>query len=344
MKKKVVALALAAVMALSAAGCSNGTLDGNATVIEMGDTKITADVANFFARYQQAQYETYYAGFMGEDMWSGEAEEGKTYEESVKEGVLDSLKTLCAVEAHKKDYEVELTEAEEAAIKEAAADFGDVNGLDEKEAISGDVKTVEKMLRLLTVQEKMRVAMTADVSTEVSDEEAAQKSMQYVYFPYTRTDENDKSVQLTDEEKKALKTEAEEFRAGAAEAADFAAFAGEKGYEASTVTFDGETTAPSQALVLAANALGEGETTTVVEDTAGLFVGKVTSLLDREATDKEKENIIAERKDKQFKDLTEKWMKDGDLKVKESTWKKISFVKQGVTVKNTSTEGTESEK
>ena len=38
-------------------------------------------------------------------------------------------------------------------------------------------KTVKKVLELLTLQKKMETAMTADVDTNVSDEEAAQKKM-----------------------------------------------------------------------------------------------------------------------------------------------------------------------
>lgn len=337
MKKRVVALALAASMTLAMAGCSS-ELDGSETVIKSGKTEITADVANFYARYQQAQYETYYAGFMGDDMWSGEAEEGKTYEENVKSSILDALKVLCVVDAHTGDYEVELTEDEEKAIKDSAADFAEANGLEEKEAISGDEETVEELLRLLTIQEKMRVAMTADVDTEVSDEEAAQKSMQYVYFSFTTTDEEGNSVQLTDEEKEALKTKAEEFKNGAAGAADFAAYAEEMGYEASTFTFDAESTGPSQTLIEAADALNEGEITEVVEDSSGLFVAKVTSLLDREATDTEKETIVSERKTERFDEICKEWIESGDVKVEEKVWNKISFEKQGVTIKDTTTE------
>lgn len=343
MKKRVIALALAAVMTLAMAGCSS-KLDGSATVVKSGDTEITADVANFYARFQQAQYETYYAGFMGEDMWSGEAEEGKTYEENVKSSILDSLKTLCVIDAHTKDYDVELTEDEQKAIKDTAADFAEANGLDEKEAVSGDEKTVEEVLRLLTIQEKMRVAMTADVDTEVSDEEAAQKSMQYVYFSFTEVDEDDNSKQLTDEEKEALKKEAQEFRSGAASAEDFMAYAEEKGYKPSTLTFDAETTAPSQLLVEAADALGEGEVTDVIEDTSGLFVAKVTSLLDREATDKEKTTIVSKRKTDRFGELCKEWIESGDVKVEKNVWDKISFKKQGVTVKDASTESKEADK
>lgn len=337
MKKKLVMFVVAASMlAVSMTGCAE--LDGSETVAEFGDTKITADMANFYARYQQAQYETYYASILGDDMWTNEVEEGKTYEETVKDDILTSLEIMYVLDAHKEEYDISLTKEETDAIEQAAEEFDAANAADDKEAISGDVETVKEFLELVTVQEKMYEAMTADVDTEVSDEEAAQKSMQYVYFSFTQTDDDGNSVELTDEEKEELKKTAEEFRSGAVDAEDFEAYATEAGYTATTLTFDSETTSPSQTLIEAADALGEGEVAEVVEDTAGYYVVKLTSLLDRDATDAEKEAIVNERKQEQYDSLCEEWQEEADIKVNESIWNKIDFVNQGVTIKETTTE------
>ena len=60
MKKRLFALALAGVLAAATlTGC--GSLKGDETVATVDDTKIDADLANFFARYTQATYETYYS-------------------------------------------------------------------------------------------------------------------------------------------------------------------------------------------------------------------------------------------------------------------------------------------
>ena len=334
MKKRLVALVMAAAMAaVSVMGC--GKLDGSEVVAEVGDAKITADVANFYARYQQARYETYYSSFMGDDMWSGEASEGKTYEESVKESIMETLETLYILEAHAKDYEVAITEEEQTKIDKAVQNFSDGNVLEDKEAVSGESKTVKRVLELLTIEQKMWDAMTADVNTEVADEEAAQKSMQYVQFSFTTTGEDGNAVALSDEEKAALKQTAEEFQQGAVSAEDFAAYAEQAGFEASTATFDSTSTSPSQLLVAAADALGEGEVTGVIEDTTGYYVAKVTSLLDREATDTKKESIVSERKQNAYKELCDEWKEAVDIKVHENVWEKIDFVKQGVTIKDT---------
>ena len=56
MKKRALILALAGIMAASLTGC--GSLKDDAVVVKAGDEEITAGVANFYARYAQAQYET----------------------------------------------------------------------------------------------------------------------------------------------------------------------------------------------------------------------------------------------------------------------------------------------
>ena len=97
MKKRALILALAGIMAASLTGC--GSLKDDAVVVKAGDEEITAGVANFYARYTQAQYETYFASYFGgDDMWTKNASDGKTYEESIKETLLDDLKNMALLE------------------------------------------------------------------------------------------------------------------------------------------------------------------------------------------------------------------------------------------------------
>lgn len=332
MKKRAVILLLAGVLAAgSLTGC--GGLEDSDVVATVNDTDITADVANFLARYTQAQYETYYAGYMGDDMWSGESEEGKTYEDTVKDSILESLENMYLMEEHMDEYDIFLSDEEKNSIKEAASQFDSENGLAEKEKVSGNTDTVERVLELLTIQKKVQDAVEAGADTEVSDEEAAQKSMQYVTFSFTTTDEEGNSVDLTDEEKEQLKATAESFAAGAAGAADFAAYATEQGQTSQDATFDAESaTLPTQ-LVEAADALGEGETTGVVEGDNGYYVARVTSLLDREATDAKKQEIVSERQQELMDETIAGWREDADIEVHERVWDKIEFTTLTVTMK-----------
>ena len=73
MKRKAMIFAITGILAVSVlTGC--GSIKDTDVVATVGDTEITADVANFYARYTQAQYETYYAAYLGDNMWEQEAE------------------------------------------------------------------------------------------------------------------------------------------------------------------------------------------------------------------------------------------------------------------------------
>ena len=124
-----------------------------------------------------------------------------------------------------------------------------------------------------------------------------------------------------------------QFLEGAKAAEDFAAYATEQGKEAQTATFDSESTSPAAELIAAADSLGVGGFTDVIETENGLYVAKVTSLLDRDATDAKKETIVNSRKSEKFNGVYDGWKKDTKIKVNKDVWAKVDFQDVGVTVK-----------
>ena len=132
-------------MAASLIGC--GSLKDDAVVVKAGDEEITAGVANFYARYTQAQYETYFASYLGgDDMWSRNASDGKTYEESIKKTLLDDLKNMALLEEHMKDYDVKLTNKAGESVSLPELMDMDINTAVE---FCKDMKTVSQKLNTL---------------------------------------------------------------------------------------------------------------------------------------------------------------------------------------------------
>ena len=262
-------------------------------------------------------------------MWESEASEGKTYEESVKDSVLQTLEDMVLLEQHMKEYEVSISEAEEQVIKDSAKAFDEVNALEDKEKVSGSETAVKRVLTLIAIQHKMQDAIQSGADTEVSDEEAAQKSLQYVEFSYTVEsaeedeekeddkdgDKKEESREMTDKEKKELQKKAEEFAKAAK---------GEE-LEVQKTTFDSKSVSPSEDLIKAADKLKEGETTDVIKTDDGCYVARVTSLLDREATDAKKDTIVSERKQELYTDTCKKWRDDAKITVNDEVWGKIGF-------------------
>ena len=270
--------------------------------------------------------------------WSQEQEEGVTLEESYKKDIMTTLQNFFILEDHMKEYEVSLSEEELAAIDAAADAFDKANADDVKEKVSADKETVKEVLRLMTIGEKMYQAIIATVDTEVSDEEAAQKKMQYMSFSTTKTAEDGTSSEMTEDEIAAVKTKADDFLTGAKANGNLEAYATETGAQSSALTFDAENTSLPEEVIKAADALEEGAFSEVIETESGYYVVQLTSLLDREATDTEKDNIVKERQSEKYTETLEGWTKDTEIKVFDKVVKKIDLQGLEVTQKKEETE------
>ena len=347
MKKRLAVVLLAAAVAAGAmAGCGKQTIEDSDVVATVGYTEIKGNVANFYARYQQAMYETYYGSMMGDNMWKTEVEKGKTYEETAKETIMQSLEELYLVNEHAEDYKVSLTDEEEQSIEDAADQFVKDNDEDVRDAISGDKDTVEEVMKLFTIQQKMQTEMLKDVDRNVSDEEAAQKAMQYVAFTYSdQKDSQSSDSDSTTDTKEEAKKKADTFFDAVKGGADFGQAAEDQDKSAIDLTFDSSTTSPNEELIQAAEKLEAGQVTDVIETDTGDYVGKVTSTFDQAATDSKKQEIISQRESEKYNEIVEDWKKDTKIKENKDVWKKIDFNGQGVAIKtedNSTDDGSDS--
>ena len=166
----------------------------------------------------------------------------------------------------------------------------------------------------------------------VSDEEAAQKKMEFVYFSYKKADEEGAAVDLTDEEKEALKKDADAFVQAVKGGADFAKEAEGMDLTVEEVTFDAESDVISAEAIMAADKLAEGEVSDAIDTTNGLYVMKVVSMFDREATDAKKDEIVAQRQSDAYVAACEKWMEEAEIEVNEDVWAKVDFKELTVSI------------
>ena len=107
----------------------------------------------------------------------------------------------------------------------------------------------------------------------------------------------------------------------------------DQGAESQEATFDAETQVPDADLIKAADTLKKNEVTDVIETDDGCYVARVTSLLDKDATESKKKEIVTERENALFAEVTEKWMDEAKTSVNKKAWKKIDFNDLGITMK-----------
>lgn len=328
--KQVTALVIAAVMSIGVlSGCSSKKVDADAVVAKMEDGEVRLGVANFMARYIQSSYDSYYISYFGEDYWSEDMSgDNTTMEESTKEQLIEQLETYYALAAHMDDYGVQITEDDTKAMEKAADQFIEANSKEAIEAMSANKKDIVEYLRLLTIQKRMQEAIEKDADTEVSDEEAAQRTYSYIEISTTgTTDENGETTAYTDEEISKLKTVAQGLVTGGAEA--FESNAEASGYTISTNSYGMDDTADDSGIpeevLTAANELKEGQMSGVIETESALYILRLDSEFDREATDEKKDEIVGERQEQLYEDVCEKYQKDFKFEVDKKVWATVKF-------------------
>lgn len=177
--KKLAALALAGVLCLTTfAGCG---ANADETAATLGDQQVSAGVVNFICKYQKASMDDMYISSFGEDIWEQDLYgNGTTLEEDFKDSVMTSLHDLYTLKAHMTDYNVEITEEDEAAIKKAAQAFIATNSEEAIKEFGASEEIVTEVLKLYTIQAKMYNAIVVNTDRNVSDEEATEENREAI--------------------------------------------------------------------------------------------------------------------------------------------------------------------
>ena len=419
--KKIAVIGLSACLALGTlSGCSKKeTFQADAAAITVNGDEISAGLVKFATHYSQALMESMYKMYMGveDPMDSDIYGNGSTLGSMIKDDVVSTLERLVLAEQKMSDYNVELTDDEKAAVTEAATRFMDENGEEVLNQMGATQEVVERYLTLRLIQSKMEPQMSADVDTEVSDDEAAQRKIRYTLFraeteaeteSETGTEaessseseatteavseagtEGETSVEteaetaaMTEEQtvktKSSAETETETASEAASEAAetetgseaateasetetetetetedpamvaakaealakaedliakvkdgeDFETASAEVDEDAtcSTLTFGSDSTSVVEGLITATEGLDDGTLVeTPIEIDSGYYVAQVISKIDREATDKQKETIVEQRKSDRISELYTEWKDAAEITEDSDILAQITF-------------------
>lgn len=329
--RRLLPLLLATVLGVSAlTGCGN-SIDANKAGATLDGEEISLGFMNFMARYQQAIYDGQFSSMFGEEqnIWTQDLfGEGTDTETSVKDSVSENIEEYYLLEKHMSDYKVEITDAELTAMDEAADKFMEANSRKAIKQMGATKEYVKEMLRLATIQSKMRNAIHAEVDTEVSDEEAAQKKISYVQVGCkSTTNEDGESVDYTEEEIANIKQEVETFRKSAAD--DFEGAAETAGYTVSEANYgeNDESNTLDDAVIEAANKLKEGEISEVITTDDNFYVVRMDSTFDEEATENKKKSIVSDRKSDHYTEVCDGYKEESEYVLNEEEWAKVKFDK-----------------
>ncbi len=320
--RKLAPVAMAALLLGTAAGCGRTrvTLEKypDTVVATLGSTEIYMDEANYMARTSQYNNEYAYSmyGMDPKDMWQSDLGTGTTLEAYTKESIMKGLYQTYVLKAKAEELGLTLSEEELKKVDEAVSQaMGSMDGA-VKEATNITEERLKEIITGNALAMKAYQEAVKDVDKEVSDEEAAQRIIRYILVK-------------DGEDGEAAKTRAEEVKARVE--------AGENSVEAmEAIAEEDENSSYSRNIYGAGdfdNTVGDlgmslktGETGSAYQEGYGWYVVYCETDFDREATDKEKPNIVLKRQSEHFQTVYGEWVKEmPSFKVDEKVWSQLTF-------------------
>lgn len=326
MKKRLMALLLSGVLAVSMfAGCGS-EMDKTAVVATDGTTDITLGLANFAARFSQAQYDDFYVAYFGQDVWDTDMYGyGTTMEDDMKASVLQSLYAMYGMKNHMADYGVEITTEDFANISAAASQFIGSNSEEAREALGAELEYVEEYLELLTIQSRMHGEIIKGADTNVSDEEAKTSAYSQVYVSKTSyQDAEGNTVNYTDEDRAILAETVAAF-ATEAKANGLEAAAETYGYTVTTGTYNASASVVTEVADVLKTMTTDGQVSGVIELENAYYVVQMDAVVDAEATEANRQSIISDRQTALYTEVVDGYVAESEWKVKNNVWEKVSF-------------------
>lgn len=326
-RTKRLAVILVTLLCLGLSGCSGldnteivltTGLSGN-QLFKVGSSACTLPEAMIYVDAYVEQYETVY----GVEMWSHDFG-GITFEEYVKNDVISQLATVKAITLLAEEYEVALNEEEEEQVKEAAKEYYESLGQEERDWMKLKEKNAEALFYDHLLAEKVYEEITKDVNTEVSDDEARVITVQQIFLETTRAGESGQEA-LSPEEKQEVYERARDILMQIEEGREFQILASvyHQGEEQSTVTFGrGER---EQAYEDVAFALEKDQVSPIIETQKGYYILKCTENFNREATEENRVTMLEKRRDTVFSQVYDEFIANEPSEFNTRLWKKVSL-------------------
>lgn len=175
----------------------------------------------------------------------------------------------------------------------------------------------------------MRAAIIKDVDTEVSDEEAAQKTIQYAVFSTAgTTDEDGNTTEMTDEEKAQAKDQAQQVLdlVKGGQDLESALQTVDEDKTPSTASYGTDNGSIADEVKEAADKLSDGECAdSLVETEDGYYVVVMESTFDEEATENQKQTIVSQRQSDKFDEVYEAWKEEAKFEQNDKVVEKMNF-------------------
>ena len=338
--KKLMTLVLTLVLGISMIGCSSksvATVNGEAIPVEyfktyVNWTKLSYESYGYTSSVWETEMEDATTSSSSED---SESSEKKTYWDSFKESILDSMEQSEVVYQKAKEVDALPTDEE---VQEAVDSFNDSVGEDETVKEQAETAGINDEFLKYVLTRELAYSKYQEYFNENTDVEESKLKEEYEankdsyntvtasHILISTTD--DSGEELSDAKKAEAKEKAEEVLAKAKGGEDFAELAKEYSDDSSNAENGGELGAFTYDQMVeefskAAFALDKGEISGIVETEFGYHIIKVT---DKATTyETAKDSVKSALLSTQFSEEIQKLVDDAEIEVKEDQLKSISY-------------------
>lgn len=268
-------------------------------LFKIGKSVCTLPEAMIYVMDYQRQYE----GVYGVEMWEHDFG-GITFEQYVKDTIVDQLASMKAITLLADDYEVSLSDEEQNKVSQAAEEYFDALSGEQTEYMDLKLEDVEDLYRDHVLSGKVYEEITKDVNTEVSDDEARIITVQQIRLDSAET--------------------AESVKAQLDEGRDFASLASTYSLD-SQVTYTFGRGEHDSAFEEAAFALENDQTSGIIETEDGYYILKCVNNFDQEATEANKVTMVEKRRDELFGDVYDQLVAETPSQFNNRLWEKVHF-------------------
>lgn len=330
---------LTAVMALCVALLAGCKKQDDRKLFEYAGNKVTYKEAHVYARIMQYSAEQQYAAYLGDKLWStqvGTDKKGKkiTMQDSIKDNVINQIKTVKVLAAHADDYKVKLTSDEKKQLDESVKSFTK-NELGKRvmKVTNADKDYIKGIQQENLIAQKVMNAIIEKADVTVTDEEAKTVKVYKLAFTTKKTDsKTGKEVDMTAKEKAAQKKKAKEALKAIKKGQSVKSVA--KKYK---VDSDNEESYTKGKAALgtkfedAASKLKKNQVSGVIETDDAYVIIKMLNPNVKSALATSKSTLLQEKQQAAYQKVYKKWTKDADKKwdddksINQKLWKKITF-------------------
>lgn len=303
------------------------TVWNDGSMLRIGDSQVDYREGIVYLRAVQEEYEQYY----GSNIWMYAVDgQGNTVGELVKEQILEQMVYIKIVCEQADALGIVLTEEELYDVEEKTKDY--MEKIKDSDLILYGINEdiVRRIYSDNVIARKTFEYVTLNVDTDISDDAAGQHRLYSIAIRNYKIDATGLRVSYSEQESEDLRALMQRLHTQAEETDDFYQMANSITEDSSMLELvigRGDLPEAYEEEVLA---LTDGELSDVIETEDYYYIFYCVTAFDGMATHEKKEQMIAERQEKEFKQRYQEWKQQTEIEVNQEVWDSIGFYTDAV--------------